>query len=344
MGGTDSCCRQQLLDPGLDFTAVEFHRTAADAPQPAFYPEYKSPESKNTRDPPRNAIRLDVDVKNPGFMSARRHSPGAMSLISKERDLANDKLSAQVSFGKANSYANSQGSAHKQYYAESKNMAPDGYIKLENLIESKAEELHDDLPENVSKSKIDLPKGVTPLKSLPDLKDHPSMQILQKLQRLPVPKMLLTKYSSDEYKKLGPVLISNSQIYIGQWRGSEIEGIGLLISSTGRVYQGEFAYGIPEGLGRLITQTGDIYQGEFLAGKAEGQGEFLGSEKLHYSGSWKDDLRHGDGEELWFDGSKYSGEFYKGEKHGEGSLEWINGCRYRGQFLDGQINGLGKVA
>lgn len=304
MGSSHGCCRLQTLDPTLECNPYEYQKSAADATQVGAGPVYQ-------REVPAQDMQK-VDSLD------KKYS---------DEDKVFQVYKSIPSSHKNSSLRQIQGNNHERYYFDSKMMSFDGPKPTQNPTPS---------------FRIEISEGAKPLKSLPDLKDHPSMQIFVKLQKLPVPQKLLSKYSGEDYFRYGPVLLPSGEVYLGQWRNSNPEGIGLLIMPTGKIYQGEFLRGEMTGQGRLILPTGEVYQGDLKDGKAFGQGELLIKEKMHYSGFWRDNKQHGQGEEVWSDGTRYSGEYTAGQKHGSGKLTWPSGCVYTGQFSKGQMHGRGK--
>lgn len=179
--------------------------------------------------------------------------------------------------------------------------------------------------------------------------------------------------------KLGPVRLSNGDIYLGEWEERLPCGYGVLMLAEGSLYEGFLLRGLPHGEGRLILSSGNVYEGEFISGKAQGYGTFF-SKNYVIKGTWYDNLPNGNCTELWSINSSsptgpntqnsnhlqtaglsplpatspvvrfiqtatisFCGAFSRGKRNGSGTAMWPNGDKLKGHFSDGLLSGFGSM-
>lgn len=146
--------------------------------------------------------------------------------------------------------------------------------------------------------------------------------------------------SSQDLLCLGPHLLNNGSIYIGQWKEGLQHGKGVSFYPDGSIYEGYWENGVPNGEGRFLRENGNMYEGEIRNGSAFGQGKYFHHNGGVYEGQFVDNEKNGQGVERFPDSSKYEGSFQKGERDGKGVFE-NSKIRYEGDFVSGKMQGKG---
>lgn len=308
MGVTQACCRQRVSDKDIETYLLDFQNGAADPTKPLNYTEFMQKRS--------NDVKSEINQRKSQFMEQPQSEAEVKGELVME--------SSQIKYSKS---LHSHQNHHKIDNQESKS-------KLETAGNAEKEW-------NIKG--VVLLDGAVPIKALPTLPAWwISSDIAKILSDLSFLKNVELKYKSAEYQKLGPVLLPSSEIYLGQWKNSNLNGIGLKLWPNGQAYQGTFEEGLETGIGRFVLVTGEIYQGQVWKGKAHGKGEFLIRNKVNYEGDWVEGYLQGTGEELWTNGGFYKGEYQKGQRHGKGVIKFPRGSRYEGDFARGMLEGRGK--
>lgn len=72
-------------------------------------------------------------------------------------------------------------------------------------------------------------------------------------------------------------LLTDGQVYQGQWLRGKMHGHGTLYSNAGVKYEGTFVAGKKEGHGTMTLEDGRVYVGPFENDVMQGSGRFVGS-------------------------------------------------------------------
>ncbi|KAG9146276.1 hypothetical protein Leryth_007978 [Lithospermum erythrorhizon] len=170
--------------------------------------------------------------------------------------------------------------------------------------------------------------------------------------------------SETDSFRVGELLLSNGEHYVGSLQGSIPEGSGAYIWLDGSRYDGEWRRGMRHGYGKLQWPSGAVYEGDFSGGYMHGSGTYKSSSKTTYKGRWRLNLKHGLGNQIypnrdicegswiqgnpegpgkytWANGNVYMGNMKAGKMSGKGTLTWITGDSYEGSWLNGMIHGFG---
>ncbi|PSS24315.1 Phosphatidylinositol 4-phosphate 5-kinase [Actinidia chinensis var. chinensis] len=137
-------------------------------------------------------------------------------------------------------------------------------------------------------------------------------------------------------------VLSNGDMYIGQWLDNLPHGQGKYLWADGCMYVGEWFRGKTMGKGRFSWPSGATYEGEFKSGYMDGFGTYTGVGGT-YKGSWVMNLKHGKGTKSYPNGDYYDGEWRRGMQEGQGRYQWTNGNHYIGQWNNGKMSGNGTM-
>ncbi|XP_012062411.1 PREDICTED: radial spoke head 1 homolog [Atta cephalotes] len=123
----------------------------------------------------------------------------------------------------------------------------------------------------------------------------------------------------------GKTLLSNGDIYVGQYRNGFRHGKGIYVFKNGARYNGDWRDGQKYGQGIFWYPDGTRYEGEWICDAKHGFGSYYYMNNDIYEGSWKDDLRHGIGTYLYADTeTKFMGTWMEDRMQGPGQL--IHAC------------------
>ncbi len=136
--------------------------------------------------------------------------------------------------------------------------------------------------------------------------------------------------------------IQTKDIYIGEFKNSEICGFGNIILKNGESYFGKFLENKKNGYGKYVFSDGSIYEGEFFNDKFHGLGKYIFSDKSIYEGEFSNGYLEGEGEMRWNDGRVYRGQWKNNCLSGNGKNSWMNNHYYEGGYMDNKKNGKGK--
>ncbi|KYQ51874.1 Radial spoke head 1 like protein [Trachymyrmex zeteki] len=119
----------------------------------------------------------------------------------------------------------------------------------------------------------------------------------------------------------GKTLLSNGDIYVGQYRNGFRHGKGIYVFKNGARYNGDWRDGQKYGQGIFWYPDGTRYEGEWRRDTKHGFGIYYYVNNDIYEGSWKDDLRHGIGTYLYADTeTKFMGTWMEDRMQGPGQL------------------------
>jgi len=136
--------------------------------------------------------------------------------------------------------------------------------------------------------------------------------------------------SGDCYNGQGTMILSNEDVYVGEYKYGKKYGQGTYIWASGTIYAGEWKDGEEHGQGTCIWSSGEKYVGEYKYGQIYGQGTYTWPSGNKYIGEWKDGLMNGQGTYTWSSGTIYTGEWKDGKKHGKGTKTDASGSVYKG--------------
>lgn len=161
----------------------------------------------------------------------------------------------------------------------------------------------------------------------------------------------------------GRIILSNSEIFLGNFYYGKMTGIGEYQREDGSKYEGQFLEGVPHGKGKEKMSDGSVFEGVYFGGtrkegkitwkdgssyegffendKFSGHGKYNWGNKRQYEGEWKDGKMNGKGKLTYLDGSYYEGEFINGKKCGQGKYVWEKDKYYIGEWKDDKQNGKG---
>ena len=122
------------------------------------------------------------------------------------------------------------------------------------------------------------------------------------------------------------------------------EGYGMEVLSNSDVYFGEFYRDRKEGIGLYLFAKGGYYYGFFKNNEKYDYG-VLYSKVSHafYFGEFRGDKKHGRGIEVMKDLSFYNGFYELNKRSGPGILEYSNKSTYMGEWKNGQRSGKGRM-
>ncbi|XP_020104300.1 phosphatidylinositol 4-phosphate 5-kinase 1-like isoform X3 [Ananas comosus] len=139
----------------------------------------------------------------------------------------------------------------------------------------------------------------------------------------------------------GKYMWSDGTIYIGKWDKSQMTGHGQVRWSSGATYEGDFSGGFLHGSGTFCRIDGSSYKGSWRMSMQHGMGIKTYSNSDIYDGFWKEGLQEGVGKYTWINGNTYVGSWKAGKMSGRGIMKWANGDLFEGSWLDGLIHGAG---
>ena len=88
--------------------------------------------------------------------------------------------------------------------------------------------------------------------------------------------------------RLGPINLSNGDVYEGDWVRGERTGKGILkIAKDNNTYSGSFKNNKFEGYGVYKWADGDSYEGNFKNNLQEGGGTYIDNDGVRHPGNWK---------------------------------------------------------
>ncbi|KAA8581017.1 hypothetical protein FQN60_002598, partial [Etheostoma spectabile] len=123
----------------------------------------------------------------------------------------------------------------------------------------------------------------------------------------------------------------------------ERHGVGKAVLSNGDVYQGQYEHGKRHGQGTYRFKNGARYVGDYHKNMKHGQGTFYYPDGSKYEGSWVEDLRQGHGVYTYPNGDTYDGEWLHHIRHGQGVYHYQQtGSQYRGSWLNGKMEAAGE--
>ncbi|XP_058107827.1 phosphatidylinositol 4-phosphate 5-kinase 6-like isoform X2 [Magnolia sinica] len=138
-------------------------------------------------------------------------------------------------------------------------------------------------------------------------------------------------------------LLSNGDLYTGEWADGVPHGAGKYIWTDGCMYEGEWSHGNITGRGKFSWPSGATYEGQFRSGFMHGLGAYTGSMGDTYCGSWAMNSKHGEGRKCYANGDCYEGEWRCGSQDGRGKYVWLNGNVYDGEWKNGRMCGDGSM-
>ncbi|KAF1884830.1 hypothetical protein Lal_00028717 [Lupinus albus] len=140
----------------------------------------------------------------------------------------------------------------------------------------------------------------------------------------------------------GKYLWSDGCMYVGEWKNGDIIGKGIFSWASGATYEGDFkSGGYIDGKGTYIGPIGDTYKGCWVMDLRNGQGTQSYPNGDFYDGDWKRGLQSGQGRYQWKNGNHYNGQWRHGVFYGNGTMMWSNGNRYDGCWEEGLPKGNG---
>ena len=168
-----------------------------------------------------------------------------------------------------------------------------------------------------------------------------------------------------------PVVINNSQVYIGSYNiNKNFHGYGIIYNfddekNRDSRTEGIFTNGNLNSFGRIILSSNEILIGDFALNKLNGFGEYIRNDGSIFKGTFFNGRPQGNGKEIFNDGSFFEGFYKKGKKingkyvfkngnfyqgffendlyDGEGIYKWNDGKIYEGFWKKGKFNGKGKI-
>ena len=151
-------------------------------------------------------------------------------------------------------------------------------------------------------------------------------------------------YMNDGAKSgYGELILSNGDIYKGDWENDLFDGDGIYIYSKEHAkYDGQWSQGLQDGIGYYQSPK-FAFLGEWEEGWINGYGKMVFSNKDQYIGHFVENKFYGNGTYLFSNGNKYEGEFIEGKFNGLGSFYFAKGDTYIGEFKDGKIYGDGTL-
>uniref|UniRef100_A0A672FEY4 Radial spoke head component 1 n=1 Tax=Salarias fasciatus TaxID=181472 RepID=A0A672FEY4_SALFA len=150
----------------------------------------------------------------------------------------------------------------------------------------------------------------------------------------------MSDIGSDEFDE--------EQNKLGEYKGDRNEagerhGVGKAVLSNGDIYEGEYENGKRHGQGTYRYKNGARYVGNYNQNKKHGQGTFWYPDGSKYEGSWVDDLRQGRGVYTYPNRDTYDGEWQNHVRSGQGVYHYHEtGSRYKGTWLNGNMGNSGE--
>ncbi|KAG8646151.1 phosphatidylinositol 4-phosphate 5-kinase 8 isoform X2 [Manihot esculenta] len=138
-------------------------------------------------------------------------------------------------------------------------------------------------------------------------------------------------------------VLSNGDIYIGDFKGVLPHGKGKYTWTDGTVYEGDWEEGKMTGKGHIVWSSGSKYEGEFSGGYLHGFGTFTGSDGSEYRGAWRMNIQHGLGRKQYSNSDIYEGSWKEGVHEGSGRYSWNSGNTYIGNWKGGKMCGRGVM-
>ncbi|CAL1352634.1 unnamed protein product [Linum trigynum] len=145
----------------------------------------------------------------------------------------------------------------------------------------------------------------------------------------------------EENQRINKKVLSNGDVYVGDFKGELPHGKGKYLWSDGTVYDGEWEGGKMTGKGHISWAAGAKYEGEFSGGYLHGFGTFNRPDGSEYRGSWRMNIQHGLGTKQYSNLDVYEGCWKEGVHEGNGRYSWSNGNVYVGNWKGGIMNGRG---
>ncbi|KAJ6848193.1 phosphatidylinositol 4-phosphate 5-kinase 1-like [Iris pallida] len=145
----------------------------------------------------------------------------------------------------------------------------------------------------------------------------------------------------DDIERFHEKVLSNGDVYAGNFVGRLPCGTGKYIWVDETVYEGEWDKGKMTGRGRICWPSGAIYEGELEGGFLHGSGTFFGLDGSVYEGTWRMNIKHGLGTKTYSNSDIYEGFWKEGKEEGIGKFTWSNGHTYIGNWKNGKMSGRG---
>ncbi|CAN1143461.1 Phosphatidylinositol 4-phosphate 5-kinase 8 [Linum perenne] len=153
--------------------------------------------------------------------------------------------------------------------------------------------------------------------------------------------VVLRQLFLQENERINRKVLSNGDIYIGDFKGELPHGKGKYTWSDGTVYDGGWEEGKMTGKGQIQWAAGAKYEGEFSGAYLHGFGTFTRPDGSEYRGSWRMNIQHGLGKKQYPNLDFYEGCWKEGVHDGNGRYSWSNGNVYIGNWKSGIMNGRG---
>ncbi|XP_030459126.1 phosphatidylinositol 4-phosphate 5-kinase 8-like isoform X1 [Syzygium oleosum] len=159
-------------------------------------------------------------------------------------------------------------------------------------------------------------------------------------------------------------VLSNGDVYYGDFKGTLPHGKGRYTWLDQTVYEGDWELGKMTGKGKIFWPSGVRYEGDISGGYLHGHGTFTERDGSVYTGAWRMNIQHGVGRKeygnsdmyegmwkegvhegsgryTWNSGNTYVGNWKVGKMWGRGIMKWVNGDLYNGFWLNGLRHGSG---
>ncbi|MQM02066.1 hypothetical protein Taro_034822, partial [Colocasia esculenta] len=138
-------------------------------------------------------------------------------------------------------------------------------------------------------------------------------------------------------------VLSNGDIYIGEFQGLLPHGKGKYVWLDGTVFEGEWERSRMSGKGKICWPSGAKYEGDLCGGFLHGSGALTGADGSVYEGSWRMNIQHGLGTKRYHNSDTYEGLWREGVQEGVGKYVWDNGNMYFGNWKAGKMCGRGVM-
>ncbi|XP_015580936.1 phosphatidylinositol 4-phosphate 5-kinase 8 isoform X2 [Ricinus communis] len=138
-------------------------------------------------------------------------------------------------------------------------------------------------------------------------------------------------------------VLSNGDIYIGEFKGVLPHGKGKYKWTDGTVYEGDWDEGKMTGKGQIIWSSGAKYEGDFSGGHLHGFGTLIGPDGSNYRGAWRMNIQHGLGRKQYSNLDTYEGSWKEGVHEGSGRYCWNSGNTFIGNWKGGKVSGRGVM-
>lgn len=155
--------------------------------------------------------------------------------------------------------------------------------------------------------------------------------------------MPTTKMSNEDSQRLGENILTNGDLYVGNFDKVLPHGMGKYIWSDGTCYEGKWEKGRMMGRGQISWPSGAKYEGDFCGGFLHGSGTLSRLDGSTYTGSWRMNLQHGLGTKVYSNSDVYEGLWNEGLQEGIGKYTWSNGNTYIGNWKAGKMTGRGVM-